>query len=234
MNLPQLVEDLQDLDIYLVDENPEVVKALEAAFSDPRLPELAREKNYDLRIHVHQGSIFDYPAHVIVSPANSSGDMHGGIDAQYLQRFPGIEEKVIEQIDKRHGGFLTPGKTVIVKIPQGTTVPWKYLISSPTMFMPGQLVEPIPAFIAFKAVLETLSEFNRTFPKSPILSFSCPGLGTGIGEMNPFRSAMQMRAALDSFLGKGFSSRDYQEKRKYYVAIATYSAPFDVKKFYEP
>ncbi len=57
--------------IILVDTNQAVVEAWRAVGLE----------------EAHCGSIFDYPAVAIVSPANSFGFMDGGIDLAYSERF---------------------------------------------------------------------------------------------------------------------------------------------------
>jgi hypothetical protein len=59
--------------------------------------------------------------------------------------------------------------------------------------------EPIPftlnAYLAFRAVLLAVENFNRAHGERVIDSLVCCGLGTGVGKLDAGRCARQMRAA---------------------------------------
>ena len=78
---------------------------------DPRLDAAWRKACDGLDfVSFHQGSILEAGADAVVSPANSFGFMDGGLDALYLDHFPGdIQMRVRRQIYDHHTGELLVG-----------------------------------------------------------------------------------------------------------------------------
>jgi len=159
-------------------------------------------------VTVHRGSIVDLACDAVVSPANSFGFMDGGIDAMYSQHFGWhVQDRLQQLIRDRHHGELLVGAAEIVdtdhpKIP--------YVIAAPTMRVPMVLNDSAHPYLAARAVLLLVQ--NGTFAAGPLIgeritdavkSLAFPGLGTGVGRVEPAICARQVRAAIDDVvLGK--------------------------------
>ena len=171
---------LTDITFYLCDINKEVVDAWMLYF-----------EGYD-NFHVYHGNIFDAPIdkynnNAIVSPANSFGDLQGGIDLVYYEFFGrNLETALQDAIMSEKYGELIVGDALMVKVNSF------YFISAPTMRVPQRLeANSVNAYLAFRAVLIKLIEFNKN-NHDPITHVYCPGLGTSIGKLKPHYCAKQM------------------------------------------
>lgn len=161
-------------------------------------------------VEIHHGSIFDVEADALVSPANSYGFMDGGIDAAFYDRFGAqIELGVRRQIFDRHHGELLVGQAALVETGD-TRHP--YLIAAPTMRVP-MVLEPntVNPFLATRAVLLLLrhGQFDTGAKAGERLAdhlrrVAFPGMGTGVGKVDPDLCARQMRAAYGEFAAGSF------------------------------
>jgi len=143
-------------------------------------------------VTVSHGDIFDEPADAIVSPANSFGFMDGGIDLAYSLRFGwDLQARLQVLLRREHDGELPVGQAVVIET-YDAQFPW--LISAPTMRVPMDVSESVNAFLAFRAVIRTVRQFNESAAR-PIRSVLCPGLGTAAGRMAPQACARQMHYA---------------------------------------
>ena len=168
---------------YLRDRNEQLVNEWKKFFDD--VPDF----------EISCGDIFAGPkADAIVSPANSFGFMDGGIDAVYMRKFGfKLEVNLMERIRKHFNGELVVGQATI--IPTGN-VDIPYLISAPTMRVPGVVKHTVNAYLAFRAVLIAVKKWNVDANTDPhINSLICPGLGTAIGQIPYFACAKQMYEA---------------------------------------
>jgi O-acetyl-ADP-ribose deacetylase (regulator of RNase III) len=75
------------------------------------------------------------------------------------------------------------------------------MVAAPTMRIPMSIAFTINAYLAFRAILVAIENFNRTAGRRSIDSVVCCGLGTGVGNLDPKRCASQMRAAYESVAG---------------------------------
>jgi O-acetyl-ADP-ribose deacetylase (regulator of RNase III) len=151
------------------------------------------------QVEASQGSILTRRADAIVSPANSFGYMDGGLDLVYSQHFGwDVEGRVRRRLLAEYDGELPVGQALIVPT-ENADIP--LLISAPTMRVPMNVAGTTNAYLAFRAVLITIRDHNRTARGPPIHTVLCPGLGTGEGRMPHDRCARQMRAAYDSIVG---------------------------------
>jgi O-acetyl-ADP-ribose deacetylase (regulator of RNase III) len=154
------------------------------------------------RVRVHRGSVLDVVAQAVVSPANSYGWMRGGIDAVYARAFPGVEQSVRSAVLAFHGGELPIGEAVIV--PTGEAEP-AWLISAPTMREPGERLpaDTVHPYLAARAVF--LQWRDGRLDHGPVREFvdtiAMPGLGTGVGGVDPATCARQVAAAWDEVFG---------------------------------
>ncbi|GGP37304.1 tail protein [Saccharothrix coeruleofusca] len=150
-------------------------------------------------VEVHRGSVLDIVAEAVVSPANSSGWMRGGIDAVYARAFPFVEDHVRSAVLALHGGELPVGEALVV--PTGEPEP-QWLISAPTMRTPGERLprDTVHPYLAARAVLR-LWQGGRLDDGRPlrraIRTIAMPGLGTGVGGVAPETCARQVAAAWD-------------------------------------
>ena len=125
--------------------------------------------------------------------------------------------------------LLLPVETAIGDAGSSDGVHWDYWISAPTMVTPMVLKNSSRnAYLAFRAVLRCILAHNSstscrgschqnqqttcntqgpitvtTAVAKEILSVAVPGLGTGIGMMDPTESARQMRDAYDEVMFPG-------------------------------
>jgi len=140
-----------------------------------------------------EGDYFERPADAIVSPANCFGIMDGGLDLAIRDQLGfAVESKVQQVIVDRYHGELPIGCAEIVETNDSR---WRYLIAAPTMRVPEPIPYTINAYLAFRAVLVAIENFNKSLGKREIDSLVCCGLGTGIGKVSPERCARLMRAA---------------------------------------
>jgi len=147
-------------------------------------------------------SIFDIQADAYVSPANSFGFMDGGIDALYMQQFPGIEKTVQTTITKKWGGELPVGTALLA--PTGVDMP-PWLIVAPTMRVPMRLSpDSVNAHLAARAVFQLIQGPGDLAGPLRIRTVAMPGLGTGCGGMNPYISAKQVHQAYLDIIDKQY------------------------------
>lgn len=173
-------DKLQDIKFILRAIDSDLVVAWEDNFGE--------FENFD----ISYGDIFGRTADAIVSPGNSFGYMDGGIDLIYSQHFGwGLGTRLRELIEEEHDGELSIGQAVIVET-KNEDIP--YLVAAPTMRVPMDVSDTVNAYLAFRATLRAIYEYNQKKPGS-IQSVLCPGLGTGEGRMPCERAARQMYAA---------------------------------------
>jgi O-acetyl-ADP-ribose deacetylase (regulator of RNase III) len=162
-----------------------------------RSQELAREWQEQFvncpGIEILSGDYFQKSADAIVSPANSFGIMDGGLDLAIRNELGfAIEQKVQEVIVQKYHGELPVGCAEIVDT---NDMRWKYLIAAPTMRIPELIRFTINTYLAFRAILVAIENFNQAHGVAAINSCICPGLGTGVGGVSAATCARQMRAA---------------------------------------
>lgn len=150
-------------------------------------------------LEVHQGSVLDLRVDAVVSPANSYGWMRGGVDALYSRAFPNVEESVRSAVLAYHGGELPVGEALLV--PTGSPSP-AWLVSSPTMRQPGEVLpaDTVHPYLAARAVLRLWAAGvleNGMRVRDVVRTIALPGLGTGVGGVDPRLCAHQVAAAWD-------------------------------------
>jgi len=138
-------------------------------------------------VSLHEGNILSRKADAIVSPANSFGFMDGGIDLVYSHHFGWeLQERLQHTLRESYGGELPVGTAQVVRTDH-MDIP--FLISAPTMRVPGDISGTVNVYLAFRAALLASQQSKA------IRSVLSPPLGTGVGGMPLERAAKQMHAA---------------------------------------
>lgn len=175
----------ENLRITLCNVNSEGAIALaEAFFHEPN-------------IEVIQGNALTLKADAIVSPANSFGDMGGGIDKVIDDFFKGeAQRKTMEKIRADFLGELPVGMALIIPM-NNKRIP--NLIVAPTMRIPGNVKGTINAYLAMRAILVSLFKYNA-YQEIKIKHIIIPSLCTGVGRMPYRESAPQMFKAYQNIV----------------------------------
>jgi O-acetyl-ADP-ribose deacetylase (regulator of RNase III) len=161
--------------LHLVDLNPALVAAWEEAFQP--FPEVT----------VRQADLLSVAENAVVSLANGSGYMDGGIDHAYLDFFgPRLQKRVLDAIALRPEGYLPVGASLVVRTGH-PRVP--YLLVAPTMLLP-EVVGEDHCYRAMRAVLRLAGRY----PEVGRMVF-CPGLATGVGGVAAETAAREMARA---------------------------------------
>jgi O-acetyl-ADP-ribose deacetylase (regulator of RNase III) len=171
--------------IYLRDKNQSIVNAWSHEFGSCS------------NINISNGDIFDITADAIISPANSFGFMDGGIDLAYSKYFGwGLQKTLQSKICNVFHGELPVGLATIIETKNKNI---KFLISCPTMRVPENVSNTVNAYLAFRAGLIEVLNFNKENEVN-ISSILCPGLGTLTGMISAENCAKQMKYAYDLIL----------------------------------
>lgn len=187
--------------LNLIDTNPEVAEAWENVFAD--VPEVT----------VRLGSIFDYPADALISPANSFGYMNGGLDFAISKNLGWHLEKDLQRvIREKHYGELLVGQAEI--IPTGHAG-FPYLIAAPTMRTPMTITRGPNVYQAMKAILLLVRHgrlLTGELVRERVKTLAVPGLGTGVGQVRPLVCARQMHLAWEDVLHENYATKTSWEK----------------------
>ena len=174
------------LRVSLCDLNSDVVEGLAIAFRDVAA------------VEVVAGNLLDLDCDAIVSPANSVGDMGGGIDKAIDDFNRGEAQRcLMAAIADQFFGELPVGMALVLQLPSSR---FPFLVAAPTMRIAGSVAGSIHAYLAMRAALVAVVRHNAKSDR-PIRSVAVPGLGTGVGGLAPIEAAEQMRAAHDSVIG---------------------------------
>jgi O-acetyl-ADP-ribose deacetylase (regulator of RNase III) len=144
----------------------------------------------------HNASIttltFDKPV-AYISPANGYGFMQGGVDF-YLNYhvLPDVEDMVREKISDYYTDSVPIGTSLMIKYNEN-----EYLICSPTMKVPSNIVGTDNVYRAFYSALGVLNKYPE------VEYVVVPGMGTSCGGMTPEDAVEQMWQAYQDFkIGK--------------------------------
>ncbi|MGE0709111.1 MAG: macro domain-containing protein [Planctomycetota bacterium] len=122
------------LQVTLVDRAPGLAEAWARAFADCE------------SVAVLEGDLLALSGDALVSPANSFGDMSGGIDQAIDQHYGGEAQRRVRQaIEREFWGELPVGAALLTRY---ETRRFPYLITAPTMRVPGEVRGSINAFLA--------------------------------------------------------------------------------------
>lgn len=152
-------------------------------------------------VEILQGDLMETGADAVVSPANSFGDMGGGVDKRIDDFYKGAaQEAIVQRIGEEFLGELPVGMATIVPM-SNNRLP--YVIAAPTMRTPEDVSKTVHAYLAMRAVLVAVHQYNAQ-QGAPIRMIALPGLCTGVGRMPHSVAAYQMRAAYDNIVGGGW------------------------------
>lgn len=158
---------------------------------------LASEFKYIDQVEVVHGNILDTSCDALVSPANSFGEMSGGLDKTIDDFYKGNAQKqASEVIRQQYMGELPVGIALTLQM---KTKSFLYLIVAPTMRIPGRVDDSINAYLSMRGLLVEIYRFNST-GNSCINSIAIPSLCTGVGRMAESESAEQMRIAFENII----------------------------------
>jgi O-acetyl-ADP-ribose deacetylase (regulator of RNase III) len=150
-------------------------------------------------VEVVEGNLLDLACDAIVSPANSFGDMSGGIDKAIDDFHHGeAQRRITAAIAEQFFGELPVGAAVVIELPARR---FPFVVAAPTMRVPESVADSINAYLAMRALLVAVLRHNATGGR-PIRSVAIPGLGTGVGGMPAVEAAAQMRAAYENVIGE--------------------------------
>ncbi|MBY0459074.1 MAG: macro domain-containing protein [Gemmataceae bacterium] len=145
-------------------------------------------------VEVVHGNLLDLECDAIVSPANSFGDMSGGIDKAIDDFHRGeAQRQVVEAIREQFFGELPVGVAVVVELPAQR---FPFVVAAPTMRIPGSVRGSLNAYLAMRAALVAVLRHNAVGGRR-IRSLAVSGLGTVVGGIDPHEAAGQMRVAYD-------------------------------------
>lgn len=175
--------------LHLCDLNPEVAASLALWFQDVDA------------VEVLTGDLLDLDCDALVAPANSFGDMSGGLDKRIDDFHDGeAQRRLMERIAERWHGELPVGSAELLTLPSRR---FPFLVVAPTMRVPSRISGTLNAYLAFRAALAAVVEHDRGDGRR-ITALAASGLGTGVGAMTGEESAVQMRAGYDMIVGEGW------------------------------
>lgn len=177
--------------ISICDKNPDITQIFSEVF--------AKEE----RVEVVLGNILHKKADAIVSPANSFGDMGGGIDKAIDDFFEGEAQIAIQtRIRNAFFGEMPVGLATILET---NSKQYPFIIAAPTMRVPGNVGKTIHAYLAMRGILAEMMRHN-SYHAHKINHIVLPALCTGVGGMPYIESAEQMLAAIHNILDEGWKS----------------------------
>lgn len=179
-----------ELRVVLIDRSPDLCAAWADAFAERA------------GVRVLEGDLLALSCDAAVSPANSFADMGGGIDQALDAHYAGrAQPRVREAIARDYLGELPVGAALITRYPVRRL---RFLVTAPTMRIPGDVRGSINAYLAMRAALVAILKHNRDSPTDRIASVAIPGLGTGVGRLAYEEAATHMRLAYDTVVGGGW------------------------------
>jgi len=202
------------LRLRLCDTNPDVVDAWLEAFHDVDA------------VEVLEGSLLDADADALVSPANSFGDMGGGVDKHIDDFYKGAAQPaLVAAIRDQFLGELPVGMALIVPMVGAPRFP--FFVAAPTMRVPRNVSGTINAYLSLRAALVAVLRHNRHDDARRIWRLAVPGLCTGVGGMSYGEAARQMRVASDNVVGGGWEAVMHPAMAPYAFGPAGHKGWFD-------
>jgi len=144
-----------------------------------------------LELRLVEGDLTELKVDAIVNPANSWGEMGGGV-AGVIRKKGGraIEKEAVSQAP------IPIGRAVSTT---AGSLPCRFVIHAPTMNQPAELTTVENVRKASQAALECADQMA-------LKQIAFPGMGTGVGRVNPNDAA---RAMVET--ARSFQARNLQE-----------------------
>ena len=175
----------QVIKISICDQNPDLIRVFVQIFA-----------NED-HVEILQGNLLNLKADALISPANSFGDMSGGLDKTIDDFYFGrAQEKVQTLIQKEYFGEMPVGVAEILPMANRQ---FPFLIIAPTMRIPGNVARTINAYLSMRAIVVAIQKHNQR-SQEKIKHIALSALCTGVGGMHFQESAEQMHTAVQQIL----------------------------------
>ncbi len=177
---------MKEIKLILVDVNPLMCSAWEAAFT------------YYENVEVVHDYFQNIPAYdCMVSAANSYGQMDGGIDADITDYFgQQLMDRVQAHIVEHYLGEQPIGSSFIIPTHHEKH---PFLAHTPTMRIPDIIAHTDNVYHGMRATLLAVHAHNKT-SELKIRSIACPGLGALTGQVPFEKVARQMERAYASVI----------------------------------
>ena len=146
---------------------------------------------------------------VIVSPANSYGEIQGGIDMIYYKSFGrnDLQKHIYTNIRKYYDGEILLGDCMVVDLEKINKLNGdKLLLMCPTMTIPIDVNKTRNAFYFARALIKGLRGIKK---HKKIHRVMCPLPCIGVGNMDPKIMALQLQAAFQAIDKKGIITAIY-------------------------
>jgi O-acetyl-ADP-ribose deacetylase (regulator of RNase III) len=162
---------------------------------------------------------------VLVSPANSFGELLGGIDMRYYMLLGknNLQDTVYRQIKKQHYGEIPVGDYCLVQIPDRK----QYLLMCPTMTIPLDVSRTRNAYFYMRAVLKALNILKK-HGIANVSKVLCPIPCIGVGCMTPKQAARQIRDACDAVQARGIISAIHMTEAMSKTPLGTRYPHFEI------
>lgn len=152
-------------------------------------------------VEIIEGNLLETDGPALVCPANSFGDMGGGLDKIVDDYFGGAAQNALmATIREQFWGEFPVGVAVVIPMEHRR---FPFLIAAPTMRIPGSIEGTVNAYLAMRAILVAILKHN-TINQQPIRGVAVSGLGTGVGGLRAEECAEQMRVAYDNVMRGGW------------------------------
>lgn len=168
-----------NFETVFVDENPDVVNALAAAFG----------RNFPDAVRFVPGNLFSCGPGTLVSPTNSEGDMSAGFDLQLRVMFPHLEHRLQHYIGELPSKRLPVGEVVWVET---GAIEHPLVIFTPTFRARWDLASLNRISRAAFAVFSSVQANNQSRETELSRRILIPGFGTGVGGIQPIDAARKM------------------------------------------
>jgi len=156
-------------------------------------------------------SLADLNYDIVISPANSFGELKGGFDMQYYLHLgkEDLQKYIYNTIATKYYGEVLVGNSAIINLHKMQKKIFgvlkydkpKYMLICPTMTIPTNVAGSRNAYLFTRAVLEGISLIKKidNGVNSALLPVPC----VGVGGMPAKTAANQIKAAFETWTGKG-------------------------------
>ncbi len=184
--------------------------------------DISRLNKYGKVINKRIESINDLQYDVIISPANSFGELQGGIDMAYYINLGrnDLQEYIYDLIKTHYHGEILIGQYCIVNLQKMQQQKFgeiryakpQFLVLAPTMTVPLTVIGTRNAYYYMYAVLSCM---DVLLDKTNMRTVLCPVPCTGVGEMPINMAVFQMETAFLARKKTGpiYEIYDYDEEK---------------------